>query len=139
MVGDLPLSFYVASLKWLGANRLAELVNARAATGVAGLDDITAGGFQRGRLFLVEGSPGTGKTTIATQFLLAGAAAGEKTLYITLSETEDELREGSASHGWVLDGVEIFELVPTRKPARRGPATEPALFLRSRTRRDDKT
>jgi circadian clock protein KaiC len=112
MVGDLPLSSMSASLKWLGANRLAELVNARAATGVAGLDDITAGGFQRGRLFLVEGSPGTGKTTIATQFLLAGAAAGEKTLYITLSETEDELREGSASHGWVLDGVDIFELVP---------------------------
>src|SRR3954447_15901685 len=113
MVGDLPLSFYVASLKWLGANRLAELVNARAATGVAGLDDITPGGFQRRRLFLVEGSPGTGKTTIATQFLLAGAAAGEKTLYITLSETEDELREGSASHGWRLEnGFEIFELVP---------------------------
>src|SRR3954447_24099585 len=113
MVGDLPLSFYVASLKWLGANRLAELVNARAATGVAGFDDITAGGVQRGRLFLVEGSPGTGKTTIATQFLLAGAAAGEKTLYITLSETEDELREGAASHGWRLEnGFEIFELVP---------------------------
>jgi len=85
----------------------------KAATGVAGLDDVTAGGFQRGRLFLIEGSPGTGKTTIATQFLLAGAVAGEKTLYITLSETENELREGAASHGWVLDGgVHIFELVP---------------------------
>ena len=77
------------------------------------MDDVTAGGFQRGRLFLLEGSPGTGKTTIATQFLIAGAAAGEKTLYITLSETENELREGAASHGWVLDGgVDIFELVP---------------------------
>jgi circadian clock protein KaiC len=85
----------------------------KAATGVAGLDDVTAGGFQRGRLFLIEGSPGTGKTTIATQFLLAGAAAGDKTLYITLSETEDELREGAASHGWRLEnGFEIFELVP---------------------------
>jgi circadian clock protein KaiC len=88
-------------------------LTAKAATGVAGLDDVTAGGFQRGRLFLVEGSPGTGKTTIATQFLLAGAAAGEKTLYITLSETEDELREGAASHGWDLEnGFQIFELVP---------------------------
>src|SRR5207253_5183521 len=77
-----------------------------------GLDDITVGGLTRGRLFLLEGSPGTGKTTIATQFLRAGAAAGERSLYITLSETEDELRVGAASHGWGLEGIEIFELVP---------------------------
>src|SRR5688572_33134220 len=56
--------------------------------------------------------PGTGKTTIGTQFLMAGAAAGERSLYITLSETEDELRDGASSHGWSLDGVDIFELVP---------------------------
>lgn len=80
--------------------------------GVDGLDDITSGGLTRGRLFLLEGSPGTGKTTIATQFLMAGAEAGERSLYITLSETEDELRMGAASHGWALDGIEIFELVP---------------------------
>jgi circadian clock protein KaiC len=80
--------------------------------GVEGLDEITVGGLARGRLFLLEGSPGTGKTTIATQFLMAGAAAGEASLYITLSETEDELRAGAASHGWDLEGVEIFELVP---------------------------
>ena len=80
--------------------------------GIGGLDDITVGGLTRGRLFLLEGSPGTGKTTIATQFLMAGAAAGEATLYITLSETEDELRAGAQSHGWSLDGIEIFELVP---------------------------
>ena len=84
----------------------------KAAFGVAGLDDITAGGLSRGRLFLLEGNPGTGKTTIATEFLLEGAQQGERTLYITLSETEDELRLGAASHGWSLDGVEIFELVP---------------------------
>lgn len=84
----------------------------RAALGIAGLDDITTGGLARGRLFLVEGSPGTGKTTVATQFLLAGAEAGERGLYITLSETEDELRAGAASHGWSLDGFEIFELIP---------------------------
>ncbi|WP_206069393.1 ATPase domain-containing protein [Novosphingobium olei] len=83
-----------------------------ASTGIAGLDNVLAGGFLRGRVFLLEGSPGTGKTTIATQFLLAGAAAGEKTLYITLSETEEELRESAQSHGWSLDGVDIFELVP---------------------------
>ena len=80
--------------------------------GIEGLDDITAGGLARGRLFLLEGSPGTGKTTIATQFLAAGAAAGEPSLYITLSETEDEFRAGAASHGWSLDGIDIFELVP---------------------------
>ena len=80
--------------------------------GVEGLDDITAGGLSRGRLFLLEGSPGTGKTTIATQYLMAGAKAGERSLYITLSETEDELRDGARSHGWSLDGIDIFELVP---------------------------
>ena len=84
----------------------------KANLGVQGLDDITVGGLARGRLFLLEGSPGTGKTTIATQFLMAGASAGERALYITLSETEDELRAGAASHGWSLEGIEIFELVP---------------------------
>jgi circadian clock protein KaiC len=84
----------------------------KANLGISGLDDITSGGLTHGRLFLLEGSPGTGKTTIATQFLMAGAAAGERSLYITLSETEDELRVGAASHGWALDGIEIFELVP---------------------------
>src|SRR3954463_14053804 len=84
----------------------------KAAFGIDGLDDVTAGGLTRGRLFLLEGSPGTGKTTIATQFLMTGSAAGESSLYITLSETEDELRAGAASHGWSLDGIDIFELVP---------------------------
>ena len=80
--------------------------------GVIGLDDVTVGGLSRGRLFLVEGNPGTGKTTIAMQFLMAGASAGEPSLYITLSETEDELRASAKSHGWSLEGVEVFELVP---------------------------
>lgn len=85
----------------------------KAGTGVEGLDVVLAGGFARGRIFLLEGDPGTGKTTIATQFLLEGAARGEKCLYITLSETEEELRESIAAHGWELPGsVVIFELVP---------------------------
>ncbi|HKS18389.1 MAG TPA: ATPase domain-containing protein [Bradyrhizobium sp.] len=85
----------------------------KAKTGIRGLDDILSGGFSRGHLFLVEGAPGTGKTTIALQFLLEGARTGEKCLYITLSETERELRDGAASHGWMLDErIEVFELLP---------------------------
>lgn len=84
----------------------------QAETGVAGLDDVLSGGLERGRVFLLEGSPGTGKTTIAMQFLRTGAARGERCLYITLSETEEELRATAISHEWSLDGVEIFELVP---------------------------
>ncbi|MBW8783734.1 MAG: AAA family ATPase [Novosphingobium sp.] len=79
---------------------------------VPGLDDVLGGGLARGRVFLIEGSPGTGKTTLGTQFALAGVAAGERVLYITLSETADELSSSAASHGLSLDGVEVFELVP---------------------------
>jgi circadian clock protein KaiC len=83
-----------------------------AATVVAVLDDVICDGLARGKIFLLEGSPGTGKTTIATRFLLAGAEAGDRGLYITLVKTENELRTGAASHGWNLDGFEIFELLP---------------------------
>jgi circadian clock protein KaiC len=86
---------------------------AKARTGVAGLDDILVGGLAPGHIFLLEGNPGTGKTTIALSFLLEGARQGELGLYITLSETERELRDGAKSHGWTIpEGVEIFELVP---------------------------
>ena len=84
----------------------------KARFGIDGLDDVTGGGLTRGRLYLLEGSPGTGKTTIASQFMMAGVAAGERALYVTLSETEDEYRIGAASHGWDLGGIEIFELLP---------------------------
>ena len=83
-----------------------------AATGITGLDDVLGGGLERGRTFLLEGSPGTGKTTIALQFLIAGAEAAERCLYVTLSETEDELRATARSHGWSLDGIDIYELIP---------------------------
>jgi circadian clock protein KaiC len=86
---------------------------AKAQFGVPGLDDVLLGGLTRNRLYLLEGAPGSGKTTLGLQFLLEGASAGEKGLYITLSETEEELRETAASHNWQIpDSVEIFELVP---------------------------
>jgi circadian clock protein KaiC len=85
-----------------------------AALGTWGLDDVLGGGLSRGHSFLLEGEPGTGKTTIAVQFLLQGASAGERGLYITLSETESELRDSAASHGWALGPeIEIVELVPS--------------------------
>ena len=69
--------------------------------------------LSRGHVFLLEGEPGTGKTTVALHYLLAGARAGERSLYITLSETERELRQGALSHGWELDkNIHIFELTP---------------------------
>jgi circadian clock protein KaiC len=83
-----------------------------AKTGVAGLDDVLGGGLQRSRLFLLEGAPGTGKTTAALSFLSEAAARKESTLYVTLSETEEELRASAKAHGWTLEGVTVFELIP---------------------------
>jgi circadian clock protein KaiC len=81
--------------------------------GIGGLDAVLGGGLARGRVYLLEGEPGAGKTTIALQFLMAGAEAGERSLYVTLSETEEELRDGAASHGWELgDAIHVRELVP---------------------------
>jgi circadian clock protein KaiC len=85
----------------------------RAGTGIAGLDAVLEGGLARNRLHLLEGSPGTGKTTIALQFLLDGAESGEVGIYVSLAETEHELRAGARSHGWTIGPeIEIFELVP---------------------------
>lgn len=83
-----------------------------ASTGVVGLDDVLRGGLARDRVYLLEGTPGTGKTTAALQFLMAGAAAGERGLYITLSETEEELKATATSHGWDINNLSVFELIP---------------------------
>lgn len=82
----------------------------RLSTGIAGLDDILGGGLTPQRVYLVEGSPGAGKTTLGLQFLLDGVAKGEHGLYITLSETSDELKAVAASHGWSIDALTLFEL-----------------------------
>jgi circadian clock protein KaiC len=82
------------------------------AIGIAGLDIVLGGGLPTHRIYLVEGNPGTGKTTLALQFLREGAARGEPTLYITLAETREEIEAVAASHAWKLDGIEVFELVP---------------------------
>ena len=87
----------------------------RAKTGVAGLDEILCGGLITQRLYLVDGNPGAGKTTLALQFLLEGVRAGEECLYVTLSETRQELEAGAQSHGWSLEGIEIIELIADEK------------------------
>ena len=83
----------------------------RVSTGSKGLDGILGGGLDENRMYLYEGRPGTGKTTLALQFLLDGARRGERVLYISLSETVEELRLVAKRHGWSLDGVDVFELV----------------------------
>ncbi|HET7456415.1 MAG TPA: ATPase domain-containing protein, partial [Gemmatimonadaceae bacterium] len=82
-----------------------------ASTGIAGLDEILGGGLPTNRLYLLDGVPGTGKTTLALQFLMAGRARGVRTLYVTLSESREELTAVATSHGWTLDGIDVFELV----------------------------
>lgn len=87
----------------------------RLATGSAGLDSILEGGFPANRLYLLEGDPGTGKTTLALKFLLEGASQGEPVLYVTLSETKEELNAVAESHGWSLAKLNIYELIPSEE------------------------
>src|SRR6187549_1217936 len=96
------------------------------ATGIAGLDDILVGGLTPHRLYLIEGVPGSGKTTLALQYLLEGARHGEPCLYVTLSETEEELRAMARSHGWDVSGLTIRELVPPEESLQ--PAEQYTMF-----------
>jgi circadian clock protein KaiC len=95
-------------------------MNTRAATGISGLDDILTGGLTANRLYLIEGMPGSGKTTLAFQFLMEGARKGEAVLYVTLSETQEEIRAVAATHGWDLSGISIRELVPSEQSLEPG-------------------
>ena len=83
---------------------------AKQTSGVAGLDEVLRGGLPADRLYVVEGDPGAGKTTLALQFLLEGVRRGQRVLYVTLSETLEELRDVASSHGWSLEGIELLEL-----------------------------
>jgi circadian clock protein KaiC len=82
----------------------------RLATGIGGFDDVLEGGFPRDRLYLIDGDPGTGKTTLGLSFLLEGVRLGEAALYVTLSETATELHAIGRSHGWSLERIAIHEL-----------------------------
>ncbi|HET6912202.1 MAG TPA: ATPase domain-containing protein [Rhodanobacteraceae bacterium] len=108
----------------------------RISTGSPGLDDILGGGYDPERMYLYEGQPGTGKTTLALQFLLEGVRRGERSLYISLSETERELELVARRHGWSLEGITIFELVPpeiTLDPGQELTVLQPAEMELSET------
>ena len=92
-------------------------------TGVAGLDDVLSGGLRRNRSYLLEGLPGSGKTTLALQFVRAGASRQEPVLYVSLSETVEELRASAQSHGWDLEGVTLREIVPSEEALDPGEAS----------------
>lgn len=100
----------------MGTNNVTE----RLKTGIEGLDNILGGGLTRNRLYLIMGSPGTGKTTMALQFLLEGLRKGEPGLYVTLSETKEELEAVAQSHGWSLDGINICDLTVSEESLRAG-------------------
>ena len=93
-----------------GTPKSMEYQDTRVSTGVSGLDAILDGGLPANRLYLVAGQPGSGKTTMALQFLRDAVAKGERCLYITLSETSEELNAVARSHGWTLEGIDLFEL-----------------------------
>src|SRR4051812_12431722 len=102
--------------------------SSRVATGIAGLDHVLDGGFPPDRVYLLQGNPGTGKTTVAMQFLMEGRRRGERVLFITLSETQEELTSVARSHDWALDGINIFELSAAQQ---NRPGEQNTLFLPS--------
>lgn len=103
-----------------------EMTDGRIRTGVRGLDDVLGGGLPKGHLYLIEGDPGTGKTTLALQFLLEGAANGERGIYVTLSESKRELEQVAASHGWSTDSLVIYEMVSPEEDL--GPEAQYTVF-----------
>jgi len=86
--------------------------SSRVSSGCSGLDAALDGGYPRGHFYLLEGDPGAGKTTLGLQFMIEGAKNGERVLFVTLSESREELIDVAHSHGFSTDGIEIFELLP---------------------------
>ena len=84
-------------------------------TGVPGLDEVLRGGMDPNHLYLIEGTPGSGKTTVALQFLLAGVQRNQACMFVALSENEQELRASAASHGWSLDGIHVFQIIASEQ------------------------
>jgi circadian clock protein KaiC len=99
----------------MNSNLITTQTDGIASSGVPGLDEVLSGGFARSRLYVIEGVPGSGKTTVALQFLMDGARRGEPVLYVTLSETEEEIQSVAASHGWSLEGITIREIVASER------------------------
>src|SRR5208282_218420 len=92
---------------------MTECIDATSPSGMGGLDDILRGGYPQNCLHLVTGAPGTGKTTLAMQFLLEGVQRGERCLYVTLSETKKEIEKVARSHGWDISRLRVKELIPS--------------------------
>src|SRR4026207_134811 len=107
LAGDLPLK---TTKKKIPAS--AEPAEGMAPIGIPGLDEVLNGGMPAHHVYLIDGSPGTGKTTLALQFLLEGVKRGERVLYVALSETAEEIDAVAGSHGWMLEGIDVYELSP---------------------------
>ena len=105
---------------------MTQTCSSRQKTGILGLDNILGGGFPASSVYLVQGDPGVGKTTLCLQFLLEGVRAGETCLYVTLSESAAELKAIAASHGWSLEGLQVQE--PSAADTGLGPDDENTLF-----------
>ena len=118
-------------------NRKQQPLDQRCVVGIEGLDNILAGGLPRNCFYLIQGDPGSGKTTMALQFLLEGLRRGEKALYITLSETEEELLTVARSHGWSLEGIPLLELSAIEKLLR--PEAQTTVFHPSETQLNEVT
>src|SRR4051812_16505998 len=107
---------------------MGEATESRVATGIPGIDDVLGGGLPAQRIYLIEGDPGTGKTTLALQFLREGVRLGERALYVALWEPRRELTAVASAHGWSLDGIDIHEM-SVAEPVEQAGEEENTLYV----------